>query len=48
MSRSKPRNKYAKEVRESKYRMRVVACKKLYNRKKLKKIQNILDNCEFV
>jgi hypothetical protein len=32
----KPRNPYAREVRESKYRMRVVPLKKLYNRKKAK------------
>ena len=33
---SKPRNPYAKEVREPKYRMRVVSLKKAYNRKKEK------------
>jgi hypothetical protein len=34
----KPRDPFAKAVREPKYRQRVVESKKKYNRKKLKKI----------
>ena len=34
----KPRDPFAKEVREPKYRQRVVQSKKKYNRKKLKKV----------
>lgn len=48
MSKSKQRNPYAKEVREAKYRMRVVISKKQYNRKRLRKIPLTLDIFEFV